>query len=325
MALVKIVISVFNNSEIKALIHQERTDGMLILTSFAHQQEMFEKFMRILSNINLPPFLKHKIAWLIIPIIHESDYWRAEHIFLTEDVNIDLQSYLRWRSSGMIDWKKTAENLVQTQKLDVTKRFLLSCLYCLKDYVFAIWNEMSAIQKESIIQDKEFSVVEHWVRWLKHGTEINWSRILRNYIASNHQFFHETPLSLSCFAQELTPGERQEYFRHHIRNSAVCNDDLLVYLHQVEPNERLNMFREHAYHILFLHLEWPNQERFMYVVNSMWGYLREDEFLYLFLYLTARQQQMRRDFDYSKLAQEFWQESPDHLKEFVRNALLPRP
>ncbi|CAL1293862.1 unnamed protein product [Larinioides sclopetarius] len=324
IALVKMAISLCNNSEIKTLIQQERTEGMLLFTSFAHQHEMFEKFMTFLSNILLPPFLKNKIVCLIMPLTYEFDYWSAEHFFLNKDMNIDLQCYLQWRSSGMINWKKTAESLVQNQKLDINKRFLLSCLYCLKDNVCSIWNEMSAVQKEKNIQNRQFSIVEHWVKWLKHGIEINWSLILRNYIASNHPFFHETPLSLSCFAKELTPIERQEYFRHHIRNNAVCKDDLLEYMFQIEPNERLNIFREHAYHIIFLHLEWPYQEQFMYMINSMWGYLRENEFLYLFLYLTSKQQ-MRWDFDYSKLVQEFWQKSPPHFKEFVRNTLGLRP
>ncbi|KAF8796754.1 hypothetical protein HNY73_001096 [Argiope bruennichi] len=324
IALVKIAIAVFNNSEIKVLIQEQRTDGILILNSFECQQEMFEKLMRKLSNVNLPFILKKKVAWSIIPIANEFEYWRAEHIFLTEDNDTDYQCFICWRSFGMIDWQKTAKNLIQNKMLDTTKRFLLSCLYNFKDDVFNIWNEMSASQKECILQDKEFSIVEHWIMWLKHGIEIHWAHLLRNYVASSHQFFHETPFSLSCFSPELTTNDKQEYFRYHIRNSAVCNDDLLVYIHQMEPNERMRSCREHVYHILFFHLEWPFQDRFMHMANSMWKYLRKEEFLYLFLYLTAKLQKMRRDFDYSTLAQEFWQASPAHFKEFVRNVLRPR-
>ncbi|GBN56860.1 hypothetical protein AVEN_237107-1 [Araneus ventricosus] len=93
-------------------------------------------------------------------------YWRRHQSNLLRLNDGDCMFY--WRSDGMIDGVKTSEQLVLNTNVDIRKRFVLACKYCLQESIQTLWTEMGSSGQTEILESYNFSMVTFWIRRLCH-------------------------------------------------------------------------------------------------------------------------------------------------------------
>ncbi|GIX99033.1 hypothetical protein CDAR_518991 [Caerostris darwini] len=103
-----------------------------------------DKVKEKVSRLLLPKRMKEEISLLIPPIGAEILKWKYYHNeFLNEKLfEFFLTRKLCWTSLGTIDYKKTAELLVRSPKLDIVNRYRLACVYCLRDDIQSLWESL---------------------------------------------------------------------------------------------------------------------------------------------------------------------------------------
>ncbi|GBM79329.1 hypothetical protein AVEN_104869-1 [Araneus ventricosus] len=93
----------------------------------------------------IPGHLRIKILQAVKGFHYAAEIWREDHLKILKLK--DLKCILHWKSNGSIDTVKTAEHLVQNEKIRTRKRFQIACKYCLEKSVKTLWKEMEASGK----------------------------------------------------------------------------------------------------------------------------------------------------------------------------------
>jgi len=95
-----------------------------------------------LDEIPLPPSIKSRISELVeCNMVHARSKWWAHHhecVFLQNlpaDIMIDWLDQLVWLPGGAINYRQTAEKLLNCGKLTNVQKMQLACSYCFVEYV----------------------------------------------------------------------------------------------------------------------------------------------------------------------------------------------
>ncbi|KAG8192653.1 hypothetical protein JTE90_009684 [Oedothorax gibbosus] len=253
-----------------------------------------------------------------------------------------------WTPQGTIDKKKTAEALIKDESLDITKRYKLACIYCLKSDVDGLWNNIPEDQKKSFYSEKDPGDVRQQglvVLWTydikKEVTKLDnmiakrWRKCTPYQYAFEYAALGGNKAATEHFLQKLTPKEREESLVRTAgyvakkRCGSVSNrtdfpkehytDVLCFLLSQMDGRQQIEVFKSYSSEVLECFLDWPWQSFFMETAEHMWTFLPKDGYDYLLGVIIDKVVDGYRDCNYQKLFGEFWQQSPISYKRYVIN------
>ncbi|GBN28321.1 hypothetical protein AVEN_270346-1 [Araneus ventricosus] len=253
---------------------------------------------------SIPGGLRRRAFAAVHGLHYAVEKWKGDHSqFLRYK---DGGHFFHWRSDGTIDSVKTAEHLVMDENINIRERFDLACLYSLEQSIQTLWTEM-----ESSGESENFSSrVRFWVRWLRDGSQVAWTQLVREYLDPPPIF----ELRFSSLLPLLQSEERNELF-FYLR--FATDDDFRYCLYLITQKEEVQIMEMYAARVLRLHLNWPLQSLFLETAEKVWKYIDDEDFnslLYRILYL----KKFAKDYDYGELFEDFWNMSPTHLKESVK-------
>ncbi|GFU15011.1 uncharacterized protein NPIL_94741 [Nephila pilipes] len=282
-----------------------------------HSKKWEKLIKKKVSTYTIPVSLQEKVADMVRHINSQVEKWTLDHGPVTCPT-IDMRNIFIWKSNGLIDRVKTAEALVQVERLDILKRFVLACFYCLEGDILALWNNMSENDKMRVTNISGSLVVRIWMKWLEDGEEINWRRLAWSSVLN--------PLGLRCFFLKLRPNSKKTWLLTSMRMRILQYDDLFFCLSHLDRKRRRQVYEKCCSQLLESFLEWPFQSAFLDVANQMWSYLKEKEFRNL-LHLIMYQRILVEfgNFNYVELLQEFWKQSPPEYKEYAMSNSVSTP
>ncbi|GBO38863.1 hypothetical protein AVEN_85769-1 [Araneus ventricosus] len=251
----------------------------------------------------IPAHLREKVLETVKGLNYSLWRWQKDHskIISLEDIECTLY----WRSDGTINAVKAAEQLVLDESIDITTRFEIACMYCFEKSVKNLWVEMQASRVTYITADN--SAARFWIRWMRDGSRVPWTRAILEYVEP----FRIRNLRFSCFFHLLQPKDRQK-FLYSLQFAA--EDDFRFCLFSMTKEEEEEMLASEATRFFLLHLGWPLQSLFLQTVEKTWNFIGNGLFEFLFD-IISNYNIIWQDFDYHKLYQDFWNRSPNRLKE----------
>lgn len=96
------------------------------------------------------------------------------------------------------------------------------------------------------------------------------------------------------------------------------NSDTLCFLFsELNEEEKIEVLKHFPEQFLTCFLDWPNQVFFMQTSARMWNFLDKNIYGQLLLDIVGKVKNGYKDFNYQKLFQEFWEQSPRDNKRHV--------
>ncbi|XP_055939960.1 uncharacterized protein LOC129969418 [Argiope bruennichi] len=293
--------------------------------------------------LKLPKELEVKLIGALRPIILEIEEWIDDHDYLAYEGS-NLISYICWKSEGTIDRKNTAMNLIGNKNIETKKRFIFACNHCLKNEIWDLWNALPEDEQEDF-HDETSTIVKYWLTWVRQGYEPNkcWSKIFHD--ADTLPYFMERMkssddrwnLMINMFpefilTEELNFRERVLYDltgcgRIKSIHPLCLNTNIIrLFLSQMDREQQIQLFKQSPLRVLECYLNWPLQSSFMTVLRGLWEYLSEEYYLCLLQLILYKKIAFGfEDCDYVQLLREVWQESPEHLKAYIKEDDLYQP
>ncbi|KAF8793142.1 hypothetical protein HNY73_004663 [Argiope bruennichi] len=321
IASAKVAIELHSMVDIEFLLALSRKVQSGNLTIFGKDMqekynEKYEKAKKVILHI--PTNLRQRIFEIVQYIHDEVGMWKSDHsaiLCLNQDY---IYFTFYWRCDGTIDRTKTAQEIIGNEKINVKKRFVMACIYCLEYEVTYLWAKLELCVKLRIFEKPVNSFVFFWVRWLCYGGFYSWTQYVQNFLMPPLIFSSlGTPIRFSSFLSELRSENRRNFYKF----LELCHpDDFRFCIYQATKEEQKEILKMHPVKVLLCYLDWPLQTEFLEVADKMWNYLQHYHFGLVLEFLMAVV--YRTDFDYKELLVEFWSRSPDDFKVYARKAKI---
>lgn len=351
IALVKVVVILWNQDDIRALLNELSFPLSVSDRTEKWQDIEFKVILKVLQ-LPQPKLLTKKMLGFISPIGTQILNWMKHHA--DRFFNIKLPNELCWTPQGTVDRKRTAEMLVKDDNLDIITRYKLACVYCLEDCVSEMWNELPQRKKESFYNEnfpteKKFSRLHNLVVFFTYGMKREMARMegmIEKILLGRHSqgfspyryaFGHAADcgnkVAVEYFLQKLTPGERVEAMfwaakfvkarlydcyrnPHTYIPKEYYVEVLCFFLSELEGPQQEAFIREYTYEVLKSFLDWPWQTFFMETTNQVWEFLHVMDYDCLLELIIHKEVNGLKDWDYRELFRELWTQSPDTHKNY---------
>ncbi|GBN19557.1 hypothetical protein AVEN_130047-1 [Araneus ventricosus] len=258
-----------------------------------------------MSKLLLPESLKKQMIPRLKAVGLEIPIWKVLHeAYLSdsnEDFNIDILEKLFWTTVGTVDYKKTAEELVRCDEVDIVKRFELACFYCLENYIPLFWNELPEENKKTFYNEEDTSRVErpnlqlflpyilkrqpefdHLPLTTIHTNSFEYSALCGNKTLTEYCFWklskEEREASLVQTAINLVIHREDMFFRQSAVRQKKLSDVLCYLLSLMTPEEQIRIFKELSCEVLRCFLDWPWQDLFWDIADVSWTFLPERKY-----------------------------------------------
>lgn len=230
----------------------------------------------------------------------------------------DLPAEFAWTPQGTIDRAKTAQVLVKDENLGAIMRYKLACFYCLEDDIQKLSKEIPEDfgLTSSIHKNIPLNLVFYWTCKMKNCSIIDFS--YKSVFEHCISFGNKT--AAMYFLKLLSPKEMEEV------NIKMYEDgDFLCFLlSELEEQQQDVIFKSDPFTVLQCLLDWPAQFFFIDTANRMWDYLSKEDYFNVLQMIDHRIVNGCKDWDYKQLFREFWQITPDALKNFDSGKLNKR-
>ncbi|KAF8789771.1 hypothetical protein HNY73_007684 [Argiope bruennichi] len=303
-----------------------------------HEIRMYGLLKNLLPEVPLPPSMKHELFSLMKSVSREIIKWLDLHENYLGPCNLNEMEnlvQLCWTSLGNVDYRETVAALIRQEKLDVTQRYNLACLYCLEEDIRELWRKMPEKSKNSYYDAnpaniKQPDLVIIWTFILK-GKIDNFLRYLEekgnSHPSINHFGFESAATggyrtAAQYFYEKLTFEEREKVLMKTAMSVASLrsNDyyfymeerqqlgDVLFYLMSVmQPYEQKILLWYYPCETLKCVLDWPRQDAFIELAKSAYPFLSLDAYIRVLFNLSRNNSS---GYNYSKLFQEFFMLGP---------------
>ncbi|GBM41662.1 hypothetical protein AVEN_46934-1 [Araneus ventricosus] len=250
---------------------------------------------------------------------------------------------LCWTAAGVLDYRKTAEELIRSDVIGVVGRYQLASLYCLEDWIPLLWNELPE-EKKLYFYDEKRHLESRWLPlqfswpYIIKGELSKLYSLTRSYrrkLVSLHQFAFEESVEMpnkaaaEFFFQKLTQEEKEASLIPITKNLLAYRNcyqgvfpkekvsEMLRYLLSVmTPDQQMRIFHEHAYTVLRSFVDWPCQDQFSEIADLVWNFLPESDYN---SFLREMYERLRNSgYYFQMLFQEFFLRIPcDFRKRFM--------
>ncbi|XP_055925355.1 uncharacterized protein LOC129957251 [Argiope bruennichi] len=299
-----------------------------------HETTMYDLLKDLLTEVPLPPSMKHELFSLMKSVSREIIKWLDLHEDYLGPCNLNEMENLKhlcWTSLGSVDYRETVAALIRHEKLDLTQRYKLACLYCLEEDIRELWRKMPEKSKKSyydvksaILEQPDLAVI--WTFIIKGEVK----KILR-YLKENGKFSPSiNHLGFECsailgyrtaaqyFYEKLKSEEKEElliktsmsvamqrskdyYFYMEERQES---GDVLFYLMSVmQLYEQKILFSHFPCETLKCVLDWPRQDAFIELAKSEYPSISVRAYYRVLLNLSRNSSW---GYNHSKLFQEFF-------------------
>lgn len=208
MASVKLVLTLW--SERKSIIEaelMEETGGI-----FSCCMSSYSRLNGAINKLSIPDIFKKKL-WRFIEYFNErSKCWYHYHAKTVSLMITECPIDFYWTSRGSIDYTKTAEIILNDDRIKLIHKYVIACTYCFEDKIAELFFSYSSFVSDSSFRDmfENNELVRYWT--MK---------------AENELFF-----------PNITYGSRN---RPWINDRSLCNDRVLLhYWNNAGNEEKLN-------------------------------------------------------------------------------------
>ncbi|GFS68380.1 uncharacterized protein TNCV_3000611 [Trichonephila clavipes] len=307
ITLVKLVTGFVNNPKIRRKI-------------VCSKEKLWKRFItKKLSVLDLPLTLQEEIMALIKPITVDVDFWRKDHKGIFK---ANKESCLKFcfNEDGMVDRLKTAELLIHSKRLNVRTRFVLACQYWSRWDILNFFKNLPKATRINILRrykkGKKLNKHEKKVRiWIK--------QYKRKLFTESRPWGDRFRLNWNCVSVQsrildfLSPENKNVYFNAVFERTNKMHVGRFC-LSRISADRREQLLTRFPAKVLSIYLFWPYHNYFLNAVNKVWDRLSEIDFIFLLhIIICQRIIALWKDFDYVDLLRQFWEKSPDHLKQFV--------
>lgn len=264
IALVKVVISLWNQNDVRAQITKLSSSDLYLSAEWV---KIEDRVMGKVSQLSLPHVLKEKMLGFVKPIGLQILGLMVYHckIFC---LYVSLPDELYWTPHGTVDRKKTAKVLVRDENLDISTRYKLACIYCLEDDIIHLWKSLPD-EFKNCVWDK-FPIINFWTLNMKRMGLVN------THVNCKVEFLHSVrwfnKVAAEYFLQKLTPREREESLIETAK--FVVDSDVLYFLiSEMNEEQQKAAFKHGPYRVLKCFLQWPYQRFFIEATNWLLNFL----------------------------------------------------
>ncbi|GBM41688.1 hypothetical protein AVEN_46956-1 [Araneus ventricosus] len=316
MATRRIVAVLFKESDILASVSNFRRKFLLWNEKKSlkvWEETVEDKVSDKISKLGLPKSLTKLLIDTAKPMGREIPGWKTLHEkYLLKSykkgIHFDapILERLCWTAAGALDYRKTAEELIRSDVIDVVGRYKIACLYCLEDWIPLIWNELPEEKKLYFyngIHNLHLMIeklrLQFWWPYIIRGEQSKLDSFFR--YSRNPITFHRFAFQYSAairnkaaaeyFFQKLTQEEKEsslitttkELLSFRNWNSGKFPEEkvseMLRYLLSVmTPDQQMRIFQERPSQVLECFLHWPLQDRFSEIADLTWNFLRESDY-----------------------------------------------
>ncbi|GBM87465.1 hypothetical protein AVEN_9562-1 [Araneus ventricosus] len=345
MALRRVAVILWSDSDILASISKFRTSWFSNEESEKEWREIIEHNVKDkMLKLELPKSLTKQMIDIVRRIGLQIRRWKeCQEDYLRNDgeaIILPNSAKLCWTTAGTIDYRKTAEELVRCDMLDLVQRYKLACINCLEDYIPLLWEELPEEMKVIYGNDKYLcaDLSFCWPHILK-GEHFKLNSLLRTWDRiplSFNQYAFETSVedgnksATEYFFQKLTHEEREASVMRTVvavirnifrtRSLYLCRfrcqklSEILCYLLSLmTPDQQMEIFKEHSSGILLRFLDWPWPDLYLANTGLIWTFLPPSGYGDLLRKMADRFEML--DHYCPILFQEFFIRSPLDLKK----------
>ncbi|CAL1262282.1 unnamed protein product [Larinioides sclopetarius] len=261
------------------------------------ENDLLMKYRAKAHLLSIPGHLRKMVLETVKALREEFNRCQIEHPYMGID---KLPFCLRY--DGTMDRDKMARQVVANESICIRKRFHLACVYNMRKCMWTLWKEMLASgNRRNVEMARTFFRIRKQDGLATAGLEF--------------PIFENDPEIWFPRMKSVLPGIKSEdrwklFSCFHL----ATDDDFLHTLYSVSKEEEEQMLKIHCKSALRLHLEWPRQSLFLETADKLWNFIDVESFRFLLKCIFVQKAQ-KEDYDYGKILEDFWNKSPDHLKE----------
>ncbi|GBN72678.1 hypothetical protein AVEN_95010-1 [Araneus ventricosus] len=298
-------------------------------------QEWHETFEDKMSKLQLPASLSKKIIPILKAVGSEIPKWKLFHetylSFSNEEFSVHVLEKLCWTTAGTVDYRKTADEIVRSDVVNIAKRFQLACFYCLENYIPLFWKELHEYEEDT--SPDEMPHLQLFLPYILRREEYNlgyspltsfprnsfeYSAFYENKTAAEYRFWRlteeEREASLVQIAENVI-RYRNDTYPFDVRRGKL-SDVLSYLLSLMTPEKQIQIFKELPCEVLRCFLDWPWQDLFLDIADVIWTFLPESK--YDMLLLKISESIRSSGYYFPNLIQNLFLRSPiDFRKHFV--------
>lgn len=343
MTLVVLAASLWNNASVRNLISK--------FNFVRDWHELVERWVliefKVLEKaklISLPNGLKSKLLVIIKPIGFEILTWMDFHVRCCGSGFVHPGEFC-WSSAGTIDRKATAQMLLQNQTLDVKIRYALACIYCLQDDIPLLWQELDESYRYFATNEKRKSfLVKYWSLQMSRKVISDSSSphvsfvgdTFRNAFTFGDVFGNKTAIKyiLQHFSNEERDGKLTSALEDILLNCSYRSscftemlDSLFFIFTKMKRDQQIDICSKDVHgslvssFILEYFLNWPMQQLFILVAQSMKNLLRDTEYLEILSNILHKMKDWE-DYNYEELYILFWEQVPSEYRNWLSREIL---
>ncbi|GFY43356.1 uncharacterized protein TNIN_90681 [Trichonephila inaurata madagascariensis] len=271
-----------------------------------------ELISKKISTLPLPQSMKSKLMPLMRCICVEIDQWKKHHEDIFQFHCIDFQRYFCWNTHGKIDRVKTAKSLINDESLSITERYNLARRYVFVSDVISLWEKLPPLFKIKVKRLHDDDAEKVWCQYLATRTDENLNRIIRISLYN--------PFNLRACFSVLKQDEKAKWLKDYILDKRIHYEDLCLCLSLLEKSQQELIFIECSSEILQYYLVWPLQNKFLDVLKSVSPYMSVYDYSDIFYFIVYERIMIGwKDFDYVRLLNEFWWQTPNTFNELLKD------
>ncbi|GIY61494.1 uncharacterized protein CDAR_226821 [Caerostris darwini] len=244
-----------------------------------------------------------------------------------------------WNSDGTLDTLRTLKNLLQNPDIIHPRPFLIAWDNCMQDDFKRLWYEMNECQKADVAKcAKEYGIkIEHAKKCNIHSchskrkiprtevrfsgsiySSVRWFRREEDLYARSYNS-NMTP-ALKCLLGKLTLEMKKDKLESlFISQGGATFDVFNIYQCFLNEKERIELVKNNLLQTLIHCLDWPRQNFFFKMLDTMWDNVKNYEYCALLKYLLcAKIYTKERDFDYFMLFVQLWHICPAEYKDYIK-------
>ncbi|KAF8789850.1 uncharacterized protein LOC129957427 isoform X2 [Argiope bruennichi] len=304
---------------------------------------------QLVQSLQLPKNIEENVQELIQPIGDQIRRWLSKRSFVSRG-KVDLYNKFSWTSHGMIDYRKTAENLIESKQLDLCIEFTLAHLDAVDDYALYVYQDPLKLA-QVVLEDNSIPVrgtdskakyecclmMKHLIikRFEEDPTLLNSPSALEpNFYESavNTTASNGNTALTRYFIAKIEPHIKASLVRNQVlkilktNNRFVNLDTLLFLLSQMDTRQISELFIENTEHVLLRFLEWPLQRHFMKLASKLWNAMSPATFISVLQAIVQHIIQhcsvSINPFGYKDIFRDFWLSSPAEYRRICVNELI---